>query len=59
MAGTPLVQGPHRPADVLLSDVHVLDPRAMIDTRRTCVCAGGVISELGAPATLEVDGVQE
>ena len=59
MAVHPLVQGPHRPADVLLSDVHVLDPRAMIDTRLDVRVRGGVISELGAPATLEVDGVQE
>jgi dihydroorotase len=59
MAAHPLVHGPHQPADVLLSDVRVLDPRAPLDARRDVRVRGGVIAELGAPATFEVDGEEE
>jgi dihydroorotase len=52
-AATPLVHGPQNPADVLLRDVHVLDPRAGIDARQDLRVLGGEIAELGAPGALE------
>jgi dihydroorotase len=48
-----LVHGPHSPAELLLRDVYVLDPRARIDVRRDLRVRGGEIAELAAPATLE------
>ncbi len=58
MNAQPLVHGQQQPADLLLRDVHVLDPRAGLDTRRDVRVRGGVIAELAAPATLET-GAQE
>jgi dihydroorotase len=58
MNAQPLVHGQQQPADLLLRDVHVLDPRAGLDTRRDVRVRGGVIAELAAPATLE-PGAQE
>ena len=59
MGAQPLVHGPQQPADLLLRDVHVLDPREQLDSRRDVRVRNGLISELAAPATLEEDGVGE
>ncbi len=53
MAVQPLVHGPQQPADMLLRDVHVLDPRTSIDARRDVRVRDGQIAEIGAPGTLE------
>jgi dihydroorotase len=52
MAAAPLVHGPQQPVDLLLRDVHVLDPRAGIDARHDVRVSGGEIAEIAAPATL-------
>jgi dihydroorotase len=44
---------------MLLSDVHVLDPRAMLDARQDVRVRGGLIAELGAPGTLAVEQDEE
>jgi dihydroorotase len=59
MAATPLVQGPSIPANLLLSDVHVLDPRTGIDARHDVRVRDGEIAELGAPGTLSKEGKEE
>ena len=41
------------PANLLLRDAHVLDPRAGIDARHDVSCRDGEIAELGEPGTLE------
>jgi dihydroorotase len=53
MAAETLVQGPGVPANLLLSDAHVLDPRAGIDARHDVRVRGGEIAELAPPGTLE------
>ncbi|HEY1457246.1 MAG TPA: amidohydrolase family protein, partial [Solirubrobacteraceae bacterium] len=55
MSATPLVHGPHRPADLLLRDVHVLDPREGLDARRDVRVREGQIVALADPATLTPD----
>jgi dihydroorotase len=55
----PLIHGPHAPADVLLRDVHVLDPRTGIDARHDVRVRDGRIAELGAPGALDADGAGE
>ena len=52
----PLVGGPRAPAELLLRDVHTLDPRAGIDARHDVRVRGGVIAEVGAPGTLPLQG---
>ncbi len=59
MAAQPLVNGPQPPADLLLRDVHVLDPRSGLDARHDVSVRAGVIAELAAPATLEAASGQE
>jgi dihydroorotase len=49
----PLIGGCLAPAELLLRDVHVLDPRAGIDARHDVRVRAGVIAELGAPGALE------
>ncbi len=49
----PLIGGQRPPAELLLRDVHVLDPRAGIDARRDVRVSGGLIVELGEPGALE------
>ncbi len=51
--GEPLIGGPQPPADVLLRDVHVLDPRAGIDARHDVRVRGGRIVEIAEPGTLD------
>ncbi len=48
-----LIGGLPSPAELLLRDVHVLDPRAGIDARHDVRVSGGRIAELGAPGELE------
>jgi dihydroorotase len=43
-----------QPAEVLIRDAHVFDPRAGLDERRDILIAGGAIAELGAAGTLSV-----
>jgi dihydroorotase len=53
MGAEALVQGPCAPAELLLEDVHVLDPRAGIDGRRDVLVRGGRIAALAEPGGLE------
>jgi len=55
-AGTPLVGGRREPAQLLLRDVHVLDPRTRIDARHDVLVRDGTIAELAPPGTLEPGG---
>jgi dihydroorotase len=56
-AANPLVRCPQAPADLLLRDVRVLDPRERIDARHDVRVRGGEIAELGTPEGLErLDG---
>ena len=59
MAAETLVQGPGVPANVLLCEAHVLDPRAGIDAPHDVRVRGGEIAEIGAPGTLEATGDEE
>jgi dihydroorotase len=57
MPAEPLVHGPVKPADALLRDVHVLDPRTGLDARHDVRVRGGEIAELAPAETLErIDG---
>ena len=42
-----------QPADLLIREAHVLDPRAEIDGRHDVLIRGGEIAELAAPGTLD------
>ena len=53
-----LVSGPAVPADLLIRDTHVLDPREDIDTRLDVRVRGGVVAELGEPRSLESEGAE-
>ncbi len=53
MPASALVHGPQRPADVLLRDVHALDPRAALDARHDVRVHDGRIAELAPAGTLE------
>jgi dihydroorotase len=55
----PLVRAPARPAELLLRDVHLVDPRAGVDARHDVRVRGGVIAQVGAPGTLPADGEAE
>jgi dihydroorotase len=55
MASAPLIQGPHVPANLLLCDVHVCDPRTQIDARHDVRVRAGEIVELAAPGALQRD----
>ncbi|MGA2320860.1 MAG: dihydroorotase [Solirubrobacteraceae bacterium] len=48
----PLIQDPREPAQLLLRDVHVVDPRAGIDVRHDVRVRGGKVAELASPGTL-------
>jgi len=52
MSSTALVHGPHRPAEILLRDVHLLDPRGDLDARHDVLVAGGEIVEIAPALTL-------
>jgi len=53
MAADPLVQGPGVPANLLLREAHVIDPRAGIDARHDVRVRAGEVAELGSPGTLD------
>jgi dihydroorotase len=53
MSSSLLVHGPHVPADLLLRDVHVLDPREGLDARHDVRVRNGEVAELAPPGTLE------
>jgi dihydroorotase len=55
----PLVAGPTPPCDLLLRDVHVLDPRAGIDERMDVRVQAGRIVELAAPGSIDGEDGQE
>ncbi len=55
----PLLAGPTPPCDLLLRDVHVLDPRAGIDQNLDVRIAGGRIVELAAAGSIELQEGQE
>jgi dihydroorotase len=55
----PLVNGPQPPADALLREVRVIDPRAGVDALHDVRIRGGRIAELAAPGTLEADAGEE
>jgi dihydroorotase len=59
MAAHPLVHGPLAPVDLLLRDVHALDPRAGVDGRYDVRVRAGEIAELAAPGTLAYDPAEE
>ncbi len=59
MAARTLVHGPLQAVDMLLRDVHVLDPRAGVDARQDVRVRDGEIAELGAPGTLPYDPEEE
>jgi dihydroorotase len=59
MAERPLVQGPALPANLLLKEVHVLDPREGIDGRLDVRVRDGEIAELAAASSLEKSGDEE
>jgi dihydroorotase len=54
-----LLHQPRAPAELLLRDVHVLDPRARIDARHDVRVRGGLIAELGQPETLHAGDGEE
>jgi dihydroorotase len=53
-----LVSGPAAPADLLIRDAHVLDPRERIDARHDVRVRDGVIAEIGEPRSLQADGAE-
>jgi len=59
MAAHPLVQGPGVPANLLLSQAHVLDPREGIDGLHDVRVRAGEIVELAPAGTLEKNGDEE
>ncbi|HEX3433729.1 MAG TPA: dihydroorotase [Solirubrobacteraceae bacterium] len=59
MAAQPLVHGPQQPADLLLRDVHALDPREQLDARADVRVRGGQIAEIAAPGTLAFEPDEE
>ncbi len=59
MSVPPLVHGPQQPANLLLRDVHVIDPRSMLDARRDVSVRGGSIAQIAEPGSLDGDGEQE
>jgi dihydroorotase len=52
-APEPMVGGASAPAELLLRDVHALDPRAGLDHRLDVRVRGGVVAELAEPGTLD------
>jgi dihydroorotase len=58
-APEPLTGGRQAPAQLLLRDVHVLDPRAGIDARHDVRVRAGTVAELAAPGSLDGGDEQE
>ncbi len=55
MSSPPLVRAPGRPAELLLREVHLFDPRAGWDARHDLLVRGGVIAAVSAPGTLPAE----
>ncbi|MDX6639382.1 MAG: dihydroorotase, partial [Solirubrobacteraceae bacterium] len=53
-----LVQGPALAADLIIRDVHVVDPRTGIDARHDVRVRAGVIAEIGEPGAIDDDGAE-
>lgn len=53
MATHPLTHGPSTPAELLLSDVRVLDPRTRIDARHDVLVRAGRIAAIAEPGALQ------
>jgi dihydroorotase len=58
-AAQPLIRAPLQPAELLLREVRVLDPRAGIDAVHDVRVSDGVIRELAEPGTLEAGDREE
>jgi dihydroorotase len=56
MSPPTLFCSPALPAELLLRDVHLFDPRAGLDARWDLLVRGGAIAQLGTPGTLPADG---
>jgi len=56
---SPLVHSALAQADLLISDVHVLDPRMNLDTRHDVLVRDGSIAEIATAGTLSPDGQVE
>ncbi len=54
-AAEPLLGGREAPAELLLRDVHVLDPHAGIDARHDVRVRAGRIAEIAEPGSLNLD----
>ena len=59
MAAAPLVHGPLQAVDLLLRDVHALDPREGIDARHDLRVRAGQIAEIGPAGTLAQEPGEE
>jgi dihydroorotase len=59
MSSSFLVHGPHAAADLLLKDVHVVDPRERIDGRHDIRVRGGEVAELAPAGTLARENGEE
>jgi dihydroorotase len=57
MSAPELIRSPRPPADLLLRDVRVLDPRLDLDGRHDVLVRAGRVAALGAPGTLAEDAV--
>jgi len=55
----PLVKADEPAAELLLRDVHVLDPRTALDARRDVRVRGGRVVELAEPATVDPSAGEE
>jgi dihydroorotase len=54
-----LVSAPARPADLLLKNIHALDPRSGLDGMHDVLVRAGEIAEIGAAGTLSAPGGAE
>jgi dihydroorotase len=59
MRSDALVHAPGPPADALIRQAHVLDPRTGIDAPHDVLIRGGAIAEIGAPGTVGVGDAVE
>jgi dihydroorotase len=59
MAAARLVHGPLSAVEMLLRDVHVLDPRSGIDARRDVRVRGGEVAEIAEPGSLSYEPGEE
>ena len=55
MTSSKLFNAPRQPAELLISQAHVLDPRTGLDEPRDILIRDGRIAELGAPGTVSAN----